>query len=144
MACHSLDLLTLRETAVSEFFILEDEEDEALKRSKYNARRVRKDGYTFDSQAEALRYDELRLLEKSGEISLLIVHPRFEIVAPVVYKGKRHRAISYVADFQYLDHAIDQTVIEDVKGYYTALFKLKWQLMLLHYSKYFDLRIVEV
>lgn len=39
--------------------------------SKYHSRRVSVDGIVFDSQREAQRYCELKLLEKKGKISQL-------------------------------------------------------------------------
>ena len=43
--------------------------------SKYGSRKVRVDGLSFDSQAEANRYAELLLLAQAGEIADLRVHP---------------------------------------------------------------------
>ena len=39
-----------------------------IPKSKYHAQPVEIDGVRFDSQKEARRYSELRLLERAGEI----------------------------------------------------------------------------
>lgn len=41
------------------------------KKSKYGAVKTEVDGIKFDSKHEALRYQELRLLEQAGEITNL-------------------------------------------------------------------------
>ena len=38
---------------------------------KYHAKKTRLDGLTFDSQKEAQRYAELKLLERAGQIHSL-------------------------------------------------------------------------
>ena len=108
--------------------------------SKYNARRVRKDGYTFDSKAEARRYDVLKLLEQACELSNLEVHPKFLLQSGFTYKGKRYRPIYYIGDFAYLENG--GHVVEDVKGARTRVFMLKMKLFLKKYPD-IDFRIVE-
>jgi len=39
-----------------------------VKRQKYNARKTRLNGHTFDSAREARRYQDLTLLERAGRI----------------------------------------------------------------------------
>lgn len=112
--------------------------------SKYNARKTIVDGITFDSQAEARRYGELKLMQGAGLISGLQCHPKFEILPAFTYKGKRVRAVSYNADLQYIENK--RIVVEDVKGgkaTQTAVFRLKWKLAK-HWYPYIDWRIVEV
>ena len=46
---------------------------------KYNAKPTWADGMRFDSQAEAKRYREIVLLQKSGEIQWFIRQPPFDI-----------------------------------------------------------------
>lgn len=96
--------------------------------NKYNARKVKIDGYTFDSQREAERYSELHLMEKAGEITDLIVHPKIELQPGFYYKNERIRAITYEADFQYLDKN-SNVITEDVKGMETQAFRIKWKLL---------------
>ena len=111
------------------------------RRTKYNANKVKLDGYTFDSQAEARRYRELLLAQKAGEINQLKVHPRFKLIAGFTYKGKRVRPVFYEADFEYWQDG--RHVVEDVKGFETAVFKIKMKLFLCQYPEV-DFRITKV
>jgi hypothetical protein len=90
-------------------------------RTKYNARRTQIDGLWFASQMEARRYQSLKLLQFSGEISDLKLQPRF----PLVVNGAR--ICTYVADFGYIEHGLE--VVEDVKGVLNPVFKLKQKLL---------------
>ena len=56
----------------------------SVPRSKYGNQKVALDGHTFDSRAEARRYQELHLLLAAGEITDLVVHPRFALYAPLL------------------------------------------------------------
>jgi len=107
-----------------------------MSRSKYGNRKVQADGYTFDSKAEHNRYIELQLLLENGYIKDLKVHPVFELQKPFKDRsGKRWRAITYEADFAYIDCFDGKEVptVEDVKGAETAVFKLKRKLFLFRY-----------
>lgn len=74
------------------------------RRSKYNAVKTIIDGIKFDSKAEARRYSELKLLERSGLISKLKLQPRYNLMPSYTNgKGQKIRAIDYIADFEYLD-----------------------------------------
>lgn len=86
--------------------------------SKYGAIRTVVDGTTFDSKAEAARYEVLRLLEQQGEISELELQPRYPLHANGVKLG------TYVADFRYRE-ADGTLVTEDVKGVRTPLYTWK-------------------
>lgn len=86
--------------------------------SKYRSRRVRADGYTFDSEAEYARYCALRVAEKAGEISDLQVHPTFDL-----HCITGQRICRYEADFAYTEDG--QRVVEDVKGVRTPVYRLK-------------------
>jgi len=110
---------------------------------KYNNRKVRADGYTFDSKAEHRRYCELKLMEQAGEISDLRVHTQWELLAAFRRNdGKWQRAITYEDDFDYVEVATDAFVIEDVKGARTQVFNLKEKLFRANYPD-FEFRIVE-
>lgn len=94
--------------------------------SKYGARRVTLDGYTFDSRAEARRYGDLTLRARAGEVRNVEVHPRF----PIGVNGLQ--VCVYVADFRYEERGKDdkwQKVVEDVKGVKTPAYRLKKKLM---------------
>ncbi len=97
--------------------------------SKYGAKKTEVNGFTFDSKREAKRYQELLLLAEAGEISGLELQPRFDLMAGnEVLRFKSGRKATYVADFRYKDRA-NRTVVEDVKGIRTSVYKLKWAIM---------------
>ena len=91
--------------------------------SKYNNKKVQVDMYVFDSIAESIRYKELKLLERAGEISELTLQPRFLLQEAFRKNGRSYRKIEYIADFQYIEKG--KTIVEDVKGIQTDVFKLK-------------------
>jgi hypothetical protein len=103
-------------------------------RNKYGNVPVEADGYTFDSRAEARRYEQLKLLVYAGEISQLEIHPKYEIVPAFRRDGKLYPARFYEADFAYMD-AERRAYTEDVKGVVTDVFSLKRQLFLLKYPE---------
>lgn len=96
--------------------------------SKYRAVKTIVDGIKFDSRAEAVRYGELKLLQKAGKITRLILQPAYELIPPFKRNGKTHRAVIYKADFCYIENGCLH--IEDVKGFATADFKNKMKLFL--------------
>lgn len=108
--------------------------------NKYHARKTVVDGITFDSRAEATRYTELKLLERAGEITSLVLQPEFELIPGYTKNGKKVRSVKYRADFMYKDRN-GQIVIEDVKGVRTKEFALKKKIF---EWKYPDLTITEV
>ena len=99
---------------------------------KYNAIRTVIDGISFASKREAARYAELKLLERGGVISCLNLQPRFTLQAEFVYRGKKYRAIEYVADFEYMERG--KIIVEDVKGFVTPIYKLKLKMFLKYIS----------
>ena len=103
----------------------------SARRSKYGNVRTSCDGIQFDSLAEARRYSELKLLEKAGIVRRLSCHPVYRFVVGTIDVG------GYEADFSYeergavrLDGIGWDTVVEDVKGVRTAVYRLKKKLML--------------
>jgi len=109
---------------------------------KYRAVKVELDGHRFDSQAEASQYRLLRLMEREGIIRDLELQPRFLLKAAFTdSNGKRHRKVEYVADFQYVE-SNGHTVIEDVKGVSTPVFRLKEKLFRAEYPE-LDLRVIQ-
>jgi len=97
-----------------------------LKRNKYKAKKTEINGILFDSKKEAKRYRELLLLEKSGEITDLVLQKKFNI------KGEYGSGCYYLADFFYIKDG--EEVIEDVKGYDTPVSKLKRKLLKSFYN----------
>lgn len=70
---------------------------------------------TFDSQAEADRYMELRVAEKAGLISNLECHPHYDLIPSQKVPGKKtFRPHGYTADFRYMRDGHE--VVEDVKS----------------------------
>jgi hypothetical protein len=95
-------------------------------RNKYNAVKVKLDGYTFDSKFEAERYLELRAMQKSGTIAGLVVHPEFLLQNAFQSAYTVVRPIIYEADFAYKREG--KTCVEDVKGTATKVWAMKAKL----------------
>lgn len=126
-----------------------------MRQRKYGNRKTTIGGKEFDSKKEARRYQELQLLQLSGQIQnlqtqvkyVLIPTQReasFEVYKSGPNKGRRkpgkvvEHECSYVADFVYTKDG--ETVVEDVKGYRDpssaayAKFVIKRKLMLERYG----------
>ena len=104
--------------------------------SKYKNRRTEVDGIEFDSLKEARRYGELKLLVKGGVIKDLELQPVFELIPKQKHNGKTIRKANYIADFMYIDTKRGITVVEDVKGFKTDVYKLKKKMFLYKYPEY--------
>lgn len=87
------------------------------------------------------RYSELKLLEKAGLIKDLTLQPRFNLQESFKKNEKSTWKIDYIADFMYFDNEEQRTIVEDVKGYKTDVYKLKKKLF---ERKYRDLEIKEI
>ena len=92
------------------------------------------DGIKFQSRREATRYAELMLLQRSGLIQNLRLQVPFELIP----KQQGERAVKYIADFVYDENG--ETIVEDVKGVRTDVYKIKKKLML----KVHGIRVKEV
>ena len=105
---------------------------EAMKlqsRSKYHNKPVVVDGETFDSQREAQRWYELKLLRRAGIITDLRRQVPFELIPAQKLDGKVvERPVKYIADFVY--NRGGETVVEDAKGVRTKEYVIKRKLML--------------
>lgn len=113
---------------------------------KYGNRKITDGGDVFDSKKEHKRWQELQLLEKSGEISGLQRQVKYVLI-PAQYeftgefykrgpnKGKPkpgkliEREVAYIADFVYMDKN-GTIVVEDCKGMRTKEYILKRKMML--------------
>ena len=111
--------------------------------SKYNSRKITRDGITYDSVKEYRRHCELLLLERAGAITDLDRQVNFELI-PTQYEtferygkrgqrlkdGKRclEQSCNYVADFVYMQDG--KKVVEDTKGVKTKDYILKRKMML--------------
>lgn len=111
--------------------------------NKYRNRKTVLGGICFDSKREAERYAELNILLKAGGIKDLILQPKFELQGKFRCRNKSYPAITYKADFQYIETATGTVVVEDVKGMETEAFKLKKKLFLRKYGDEYDFRIVK-
>lgn len=108
---------------------------------KYRNVKTVVDGIQFDSKAEAARYRSLRLLEQAGAITDLRLQVKFELVPSVRLFGalRATPALRYVADFVYQGPG-GKTVVEDVKGMLTPVYRIKRHLM----KHVFNIDIVEI
>ena len=114
--------------------------------NKYgNRKTTTSDGIVHDSQKEANRWCELKMLERVGKITGLRRQVEFELI-PNQYKtyerysksGKRlkdgvkliERRCCYVADFVYYIREDATLVVEDTKGVKTKDYLIKRKLML--------------
>lgn len=94
----------------------------------------------FDSKKELKRWQELRILQRTGHIQNLRRQVPFELLPyqkvtnPVTHITTTERAVKYIADFVYDDRASGQVVVEDAKGIRTDTYKIKRKLMLERYG----------
>lgn len=112
--------------------------EQKSKKSKYGNRKVVRDGIKFDSEREAARFGELKVLRAMGKIRDLRLQANFTLVEGyTTIEGERIKPMVYRADFVYeRATAPDQngTVywlreVEDVKGMRTKEYRLKKKLM---------------
>jgi len=80
--------------------------------NKYKNIQVEVDGILFQSKKESRRYQELKLLERAGEIQGLTHHKVYVLIP----KSAKFRKVDYVADFCYTTKA-GEFIVEDVKGH---------------------------
>lgn len=101
---------------------------------KYNAKKAKRGNLTFDSQAEARRYDELILLLRAGQIRNLQLQKTYCLQEPFTgLDGKRVLGVDYKADFDYERKTKPDCngnvywlhVTEDVKGMRTDKYAIK-------------------
>ena len=95
------------------------------KMNKYHNKKIAIDGIIFDSIKEGRRYQELKILENEAEISSLKTQPVFELQPSFKKNGKTYKKIVYKADFIYFDNKLNKTIVEDVKGFKTEVYRLK-------------------
>ena len=97
--------------------------------NKYKNQKTIVNGICFDSKKEALRYTELKFLEKSQIIKNLELQVKYVLIP----KQEGERECSYYADFVYDDCKSDMSIVEDVKSsksFQTDVYKIKRKLML--------------
>lgn len=122
--------------------------------SKYHNEPVTIDGVRYDGKHEAQRHAFLKMMEKSGEISDLRYHVRYDLIpkgdTDIILHfpdGDKHikmhfdRTRFYEADFVYVNKKGEE-IVEDFKGFETETFKQKRTLMKLIYN--IDIKIVKL
>lgn len=123
--------------------------------NKYHNKKITIDGVTFDSKKEARRFQELKILEKAGQISKLERQVKFTLIPAqrepdtIGARGGRkpgkliERECAYFADFAYIEkqeNGEKVVVVEDTKGMKTPEYIIKRKLMLYR----FGIRIREI
>ena len=87
---------------------------------KYGAKAKVVDGIRFPSAREARRWQELKMLQHVGRIRSL------ERQVPIeLHAAGGGRVGRYVADFRYYDVERGRLIVEDAKGFKTALYTWK-------------------
>ena len=94
----------------------EAKKDRRTTRNKYGAEPVVIDGMRFDSKAEGKRYQQLKLLERAGEIRNLETQVAFDLIPAQDIGGRKEKPVRYLADFRYTRASDGETVVEDVKS----------------------------
>lgn len=106
--------------------------------SKYRNQKVIINGIKIaDSKKEDKRLNELRLLERAGEIKELHTQVRFELQPSYKIGNKTIRKIEYICDFLYYDNIIKKQIVEDVKSsnkFQTEVYRLKKKLFMYKYK----------
>lgn len=103
---------------------------------KYKAKPPKEtvDGNRFDSQAELSHYCSLKILQRAGQITELVIHPRYPIVI------NKQQVCIVELDFAYRDE-MGLLRVDDVKGMDTPVSKLKRKLVEAAYG--FQVNIVK-
>lgn len=109
---------------------------------KYHNKKTVYDGIKFDSKKEATRYCELKQLERAGAIKELRLQPRYILQEKYEINGRKERAITYIADFEYYDNEKQKIVVEDVKSpaTKTQVYRIKKKL----FEKRYNIEVTEI
>lgn len=96
--------------------------------TKYHAKKTPcTNGHMHASKREAMRCNDLHLLQRAGEISGLQTEPRFTFAVEGRQVMMRNgQAARYTADFSYVEKG--RKVVEDSKGFIVRDFPLRWAL----------------
>lgn len=98
--------------------------------NKYGAKKTTVYGHTFDSKREADYYLELLDLKRRGIVTDIRLQPSYELLEGFTDNtGKRHRPITYTADFLVI-YADGHTEVVEVKGMKTRDYILRKKLFL--------------
>ena len=91
--------------------------------SKYNSVATEVEGIRFHSKKEATRYQELKLMERAGEIKDLQLQVKYSLDVNGVH------ICNYIADFVYFDYRFSKVIVEDTKGKRIQPYPIKAKLM---------------
>lgn len=98
--------------------------------SKYKNQKIEVDGMVFDSKREYKRWQELKLMQRAGEITDLERQVPFRLLpTQKTPQGSTVREVQYIADFTYRDKR-GMLIVEDAKGVRTRDYITKKKLML--------------
>lgn len=105
------------------------------KKRKYKNKKVTIDDITFDSGAEASYYMHLNMLKKAGEVESFDMQKKYVLQEKFKHPatGSTVRAITYTPDFV-VTYADGSTVVIDVKGFETQMFKMKAKMFMYKYN----------
>ena len=113
----------------------------SAKSNKHRNKRVLcSDGIIRASGREAARFEQLRLLERAGQIYKLESQVVYELIPSVRLDGRKKPAIRYVADFRYTVGAAQ--IVEDCKSPHlrtNPVYRIKKHMM----KHFFDIDILE-
>lgn len=98
------------------------------KGSKYRNTPCERDGIRFDSLREADRWAQLEQMLAAGVIRNLRRQVPFVLAPAAIVAGGKCKQRVYVADSVY-EIATGETVVEDVKGMLTPMYRFKRHLM---------------
>jgi hypothetical protein len=94
------------------------------------------DGIRFDSRAELDRYLELKMLARSGAVANIELQPEYVLLDRFVHpEHGKLGPLRYRADFRYQETATGKTIVEDVKGHRTDVYRIKRILLLWRYPE---------
>ena len=93
------------QTAQPRGVTIQSKQKKGMSRNKFNAKPQHdmSTGDSFDSTGEMVRYRELQMLERAGEISDLVLHPKIQLEPGIAWK----------VDYSYTEDG--RTVWEDFK-----------------------------
>ena len=78
------------------------------------------------------RVANLKILERAGKITDLVLQPKFELIPKYTINGRNVRKMEYIADFQYTENG--RTIVEDAKGFKTKDYLIKKKLFEFKYG----------
>ena len=108
-----------------------------LQESKYHNKKCEYNGIKFDSIKERDWYMVLLNYKRNGRITELELQKKFILQGAFKdNRGKKQRAITYIADFFYYDNKLKCYVAEDVKSEATRkdkIYRIKIKLFMYQY-----------